>query len=183
MRRGAALAAAVAAALAALARGQASASTTSVATATRTASAPATVTLPPGTTPSVTAAATLQPAAPAQYAMNGRDAQRTGDTPWLGPLEAPTAPPGIYDPGGRRSLGGMAVDANGVVYVAYTNATLRAISFDAVTLAPTVLWTAGVDGASALSVAPALDSFGAMLLTACPADAASVCALRTTDGV
>jgi hypothetical protein len=84
----------------------------------------------------------------------------------------------------KYSLGATVVDANGVAYVAYSNSTLSAISFDALTLAPTVLWSVGDAGSSTVSSAPALDSFGESLLAACPFSGlpAAVCALRTTNG-
>ena len=102
---------------------------TSIATQTRTASASATVTLPPGTTPSVTAAASAQPAVANEFPMNGGDAQRTCVSVWTGPPAAPTRAPGVFI-AGADSLGAMAVDAAGTAYVAYFDGTLYAFAFD-----------------------------------------------------
>lgn len=107
---------AAAAALAGQASGQVTPSQTSAATATRTASARVTATLPPGTTPSATASASRVPLAPNEYAMSGRNAQRTGLTPWLAPLVRPVLlGAGVYS-SNQGSLGATVVDANGTAY-------------------------------------------------------------------
>ena len=132
--------------------------------------------------------ATLWGLAPAgatvQYAVTGGNAQRSGVAQWLGPTVHPIVLGAGVSAADTKSLGAMAVDAAGVAYVVYSNSTVRAISFDAATQAPTILWTAGDAGSSIPLSAPALDKLGQTLLVACPfaGFSAAVCALRTTNG-